>query len=98
MARPKGSKNKEKIDKKSEAVEIHNDVISEGVPAANTKKAKAATSYDEMWTPKPDMGEIVPPADANLICECGHKKEKHYGSEKNWCNESNCRCSAWNQN
>lgn len=97
MARQKAKK-KSDIDVKDEVVSKHTDKkVAEDTPPANTKKVQAATKFDEMWTPKPDMGEVKPPADENLQCECGHKKKMHYGSQHNWCNEANCRCAAWTQ-
>lgn len=103
MGRPKGLKNKvtesKKQDVKPDVVsnEKENKEDSITITAPNTKKVKSATTYSEMWTPKPDMGNIVPPPDSDDICECTHKKIMHYGSQHNWCNEQNCRCSAWSK-
>lgn len=87
MARPKGSKNKK--------IAVIGKEIKEGTPPISKKDSAATTS--ESFVVRPDMGERKPPPDADLVCECGHKKLVHYGSQYNWCNSENCRCGAWTQ-
>lgn len=110
MGRPKGSKNKKTVaveEKETIAkavstqkveepeVALAEDVKEGTPPVANTKKVTAATTFNNMWVPKPDMGEVKPLPDAESICECEHKRIVHYGSQHNWCNAQNCRCAAW---
>lgn len=86
MGRPKGSKNlREVIAEQGEAPK-----------APNTKKVEAATTYEKMWEPKPDMGGVEAPPEANLQCsDCKHIKAMHYGGDREWCNTPNCRCIEW---
>lgn len=81
MARPKGSKNKEKVK------------LIEPVPIVDATVEQAQSLG--RWTPAPDMGDIKEPPKAVLPCkDCGHVGEHHYGGLRNWCNHRGCNCQA----
>lgn len=94
MGRPKGSKNKKSVIKDIPKA----NEVKEGTPPKSEpiKTVQSATTFNQMWTPSPDMGDIKPPPDKDFLCvDCGHKKEMHYGAAKEWCNTPNCRCLEW---
>jgi len=48
------------------------------------------------WSPAPDMGAIKPPVPAEKVCSnCPHKKEMHYGRDRDWCNVGGCNCQGF---
>ena len=48
------------------------------------------------WAAKPDMGDIKPPVESGKDCQgCSHKKDKHYGSTRDWCNTQGCNCQGF---
>lgn len=102
MSRPKGSKNKPK-ENIGEAIvagiKETAKVYEEANPVKFTTKADVMPPVpveQKPWQPKPDMGHIQPPPPSAKVCDqCKHQGAVHYGSEKNWCNLSGCRCQGF---
>jgi hypothetical protein len=50
-------------------------------------------ALEKPYTPKPDMGDVKPPAPAEKACAfCTHTKKNHYGGTMGWCNTGGCTC------
>lgn len=48
------------------------------------------------WEPKPDMGKVAPPPEAEKVClNCPEPKATHYGGPKGWCNAQGCNCQEF---
>ncbi len=68
----------------------------EPVRSELVKEKPAKLVGHPIYTPKPDMGSVVSPDEASKVCDnCSHERRMHYGSERNWCNTSGCRCQAF---
>ena len=63
-----------------------------GRPKGSANKPK---EEPEVWSAKPDMGAIKPPAESEAVCGCLHTKATHYGGPKGWCNTSGCSCQTF---
>ena len=92
---PKGvyerNKQKESADKK-------NAVIDEVKEAVATKPVGHPVHTIEAWNPVPDMRDIHSVIPEEQPCGgCKHRKNLHYGSERNWCNLAGCQCQAWQE-
>lgn len=83
MARPKGSKNKKRVEKKIKDTPPMGVETKEGCPPERQE-----------WKPEPKV-DVLPPKDSNKVCGCGHKKEVHYGGSKGHCNTSGCLCQEF---
>jgi hypothetical protein len=100
MSRQKGSKNKPKeepiVEEKSTHLREAEAMIKAVAPAPTKPQGHGVTVVEE-FSPKPDMGKIVPPSEGESICECLHKKAVHYGPERDWCNTGGCQCQSFNK-
>jgi hypothetical protein len=82
----------ESAEKKNAAIE---EIRPEPVAPEPIKPQGHSFTVVEEWKPGPDMGEIKPPKDAELICDCLHKKAMHYGPDRDWCNTGGCQCQTF---
>ena len=64
-----------------------------GRPKGSANKPK---EEPEVWSAKPDMGAIKPPAEGVKVCgNCPHQGATHYGGPRGWCNVGGCNCQEF---
>lgn len=71
------------------------------VGSKNKKKLTAAELkvQEEINAVAPEVipAPVVPRGKGCAEAECGHERKIHYGGVNDWCNQSGCRCGAWQE-